>query len=136
MVFTKFSKPNIRNVVCQFEVVTVLCCIVGITRASVGLKFTPNLISRVVKKIDDNNLKRQHRRLEENKARIQVIELSRISGREYVRIIEGRIKFAPIHMKISGKTILPPEFEYSELYSDEFEPPINLEIFSVFSSKL
>ena len=93
---SKFSRSNTRIVVCQCEpfLTPVILIFIGTRRigAGVGIRFTPNLVSYILKKIHENSNKCWRQRQDSNLAEIQAVEANRINGQEYIALIERRVK--------------------------------------------
>ena len=90
------TKPSVRNVICQCELFTILCCIgIGLLKIGAGrtVRFTPELYMIVANRIG--------RRVDQAKAKeIFLTESSRRANRqEYSKIIEDRLQSDPIHLE-------------------------------------
>ena len=83
---------------CEPVVTTIALCLIGIGRvgAGVGIRFIPDVVSYVIKKINGKTL----RRIDNNLTRIQAIDADRVNdGQKYIGIIEERLKYDPIYNK-------------------------------------
>ena len=104
---------------CEPVVTTIVLFLIGTGRvgAGVGIRFTPELISKIIEKVNARAAKRQLRRIDSNFAEVQAIESTRVNRREYIVPIERRLKCDPIYIQ--------PVFNETPA-----EPPVNNSLFN------